>query len=101
MEDSNPNGAKISMDGASLATGRALWINPGQVLYKTITLERGPDEMDYEDIQLRLISECDTTAFDLVNISAHFITSFSDVPFASPADHGFLNQKEVTVINEQ
>src|SRR3546814_1564793 len=74
------------MDGASLATGRALWINPGQVLYKTITLERGPEEMDYEDIQLRLISECDTTAFDLVNISAHFIPSCSDVHIAAPAD---------------
>src|SRR3546814_19630072 len=85
MEDSNPNGAKISMDGASLATGRALWINPGQVLYKTITLERGPEEMDYEDIQLRLISECDTPPFALVNISAHFIPSCLVVIFASPA----------------
>src|SRR5690606_31151302 len=91
MEDSNPDGAKISMDGASLATGRALWLNAGQVLSKTITLERGPDAMDYENIQLRLISECDTTAFDLVNISAHFIPSCSDVNITAPADQWLLN----------
>src|SRR3546814_9954415 len=57
--------------------------------------------MDYEDIQLRLISECDTTAFDLVNISAHFIPSCSDVHIAAPADQWLLNTKADTVSNER
>src|SRR3546814_12507290 len=57
--------------------------------------------MYYEDIQLRLISECDTTAFDLVNISAHFIPSCSDVHIAAPADQWLLNTKADTVSNER
>ncbi|QEC52643.1 concanavalin A-like lectin/glucanase superfamily protein [Anseongella ginsenosidimutans] len=102
MEDSNPDGAKIYMDGASLATGRAVWLNAGQVLQKTITLERGPEAMEYEDIVLRLISECDTTAFDLVNISAHFIPSCSDVHIQSPADNWLLNtQSPVNAAGER
>lgn len=90
-DQSNPNGAKVYMDGTELGTGRDIAVPSGDALTKTITLERGPSAMDYENIQIILQSACETTIADTVMISAHFIPSCSDINIKSPADQWVLN----------
>ena len=90
-DQSNPNGAKVYMDGTELGTGREISVPSGDALTKTITLERGPSAMDYENIQIILESTCQSDIADTVLISAHFIPSCSDIHIKSPVDKWVLN----------
>src|SRR5690606_15115018 len=56
IDKSNPYGAKIYLDGTPLGNGRTLLIPAGETLTKTLTVEKGPDSMNYDNIQLSLHS---------------------------------------------
>lgn len=91
-------GALLSVDGASIAGGRTYPINFGQTLTKVLTLKKGPDAMDYDNIPIILNSACqyDPTGYqqtiaDTVFISAHFIPSCTDIHIKSPSDKWILN----------
>ena len=98
IDKSNPYGAKIYMDGSVLGAGRDVLIPAGEALTKTITLEKGPDSMDYDNIQLVLHSTCqyDPVVYahniaDTVSLSAHFLPACSDVHLTAPTDQWLLN----------
>lgn len=93
IDQSNPYGAKIFMDGAEMGSGREVLLKYGTPLTKTITLERGPDSMRYENIQLVLHSTCESDLADTVNLSAFFIPSCSDIHLKAPVDQWLLNTK--------
>ncbi len=90
VDDSNPNGAKLTMDGAVLTTGRSILVPAGQTLIKTLQIEQtNPDVLDYENIRIALMSQCqgDPTGIypaigDTVSLSAHFVPSCSDITLA-------------------
>lgn len=91
-------GATISVDGVSIATGRSYPVIYGEPLTKVLTLSKGPDAMDYNNIPIILHSACqyDPTGYqqpiaDTVLISAHFVPSCSNVNIKSPADNWVLN----------
>ncbi|MDR0791884.1 MAG: T9SS type A sorting domain-containing protein [Chitinophagaceae bacterium] len=88
---SNPYGAKVSVDGTDLGLGRQIWLPYGQPVYKTLTLAKGPDSMDYNNINVVLMSTCDTTIYSSVKISAHFIPACSDINIQSPLDQWVVN----------
>lgn len=88
LDVTNPNGAKISMDGATLTeAGRDMLVAAGGNLEKTIQLtQTRPDVLDYENIAVALVSQCqgDPTSIqdvisDTVYLSAYFVPNCSPI----------------------
>ncbi len=87
VDESNANGAKLSIDGAVVTSGRAILVPAGQTLKKTLLLTQTDQSvLDYEDIRIVLKSQGqgDPSSIrgaiaDTVAISAHFVPSCSDI----------------------
>ena len=87
VDESNPNGAALSMDGAALTAGRSILVRAGETLTKTLLLKQSrPDIMDYENIKVVLKSQCqaDPTGThdviaDTISLSAYFVPSCTDI----------------------
>ena len=85
VEESNPHGAQLLVDGLGVA--RSYKINGGKSIIKTLTLEQGdPSVFDYENIKIRLSSQCqaDPTGVngeiaDTISLSAYFVPTCSDI----------------------
>lgn len=86
---SNPNGAKIMMDGAPLTIGKTFELAPGSSLVKTIEVERGLN-YDFENIQLVFSDQADCLS-DVADISVHYLPVASPVHIASPEDKWTMN----------
>ncbi len=91
-------GAYIAVDGSSLAGGRTFAVPYGKTVTKVLTLRKGPNALDYNNIPIILHSACqyDVTGYqdliaDTVLISAHFVPSCSDIHVAEPIDKWILN----------
>lgn len=95
----NPDGAVLKIDGGSINNGRVFKVPAGEILTKTLTLQKSkPDVMDYEDIGLifRSICQGDPTddmedIMDEVYISAFFQPICSDLNVVSPLDKWLVN----------
>ena len=87
---SNPDGAKVYMDGAPLITSIPVWLAPGQAITKVLEVERGLVD-DYDSLQLMLsLSDCYKTS-TVLNFSVHFLPVSSDVTIAMPRQNWILN----------
>lgn len=86
---SNPYGAIIKVDG--LDPNRDFDVPYGTTLQKTLTLERGPINYDYNNIQLIFKSSCDDDIFDTISISARFLPTCTGVTIKSPDDRWVVN----------
>ncbi|WP_177191820.1 LamG-like jellyroll fold domain-containing protein [Parafilimonas terrae] len=88
-------GATISIDGTPIGgsggSGRLITIPQGATITKVLTLTKGPDANDYNNIPIILKSQCDYTAADTQYISAHFIPGCSDIALAAPDNNWILN----------
>lgn len=90
-DNSNQKGAKIMMDGMPLyGTPRDFWINPGQIINKTIEVYAGED-YDYEDITLVLYSTCDVLTYDKATLSVHYMPVSCPVNISAPHDKWVMN----------
>ena len=89
-DESNPNGANLTIDGRPVTDSRIIKIPAGQTVTKALQLKQtDPSILDYEKIALVLGSQCqiDPTSTweviaDTVYISAHFVPSSSPVDLA-------------------
>lgn len=96
---SNPYGAKLKMDGASIVNGVSVMIPGGTTLTKTLELEKGQDAVnDYENIKLVLHSQCQADPTDDVDdiadtlsITAKFVPTCTDVAIKNPSDNWLMN----------
>ncbi|MES2397381.1 MAG: LamG-like jellyroll fold domain-containing protein, partial [Bacteroidota bacterium] len=68
---SNPNGAVIKIDG--LTPSSTYNIPAGTSVVKTLTVERGPIEINYDNLMIIFSSACSDDIADTAYISAHFI----------------------------
>src|SRR3546814_20121218 len=92
-------GATISVDGLPIGgTGRPIPVQYGQTVTKVITLSKGPEAMDYDNIPIILKSACqyDPTGYqetiaDTVLISAHFVPACGNVNIKSTTGQWILN----------
>ncbi|MBP5360658.1 MAG: hypothetical protein J6129_04155 [Bacteroidaceae bacterium] len=84
LDDTNANGAKISIDGKVLTDGRYIKVPANQALIKALQLyQTNTSVLDYENIGIVLASESQPEEIaDTVYISAHFVPSSSDVTLA-------------------
>ena len=107
MDDaSNPNGARLIMDGAPIGNGRALLVPAGETLVKTLEVHKGT-VMNYDNLRLKLQSQCqsDPTDFlddimDDVVFSVHYIPSATDVKISKPSKNWTYNTQLPTVEEE-
>ena len=89
-DESNPDGANLTIDGKPVTDSRVIKIPAGQTVTKALQLKQtNTSILDYEDIALVLASQCQfdpTSTWDViadtVKISAHFVPSSSEVDLA-------------------
>ena len=91
VDASNPNGAKVLMDGFPLTgDGRAIKLNPGQTIDKTLEVYAGQG-YDFENLTLMLASQCDILNFQKASFSVHYLPTSCDVNIAAPHDKWVMN----------
>ena len=96
---SNPHGAIVKMDGASISNGIAVLVPGGSQLTKTLQVFKGQSGINnYEDMNIILHSECqfDPTddaedIADTVSISAHFVPTCTPVDITNPGQNWLVN----------
>ena len=87
---SNPDGAKIYINGAPLARPIGYFIQPGQTINQLLEVEKGEAD-DYENLQLIFgPTDCPKT-FTTMDLSVHFLPESSPVQLASPRDRWVMN----------
>lgn len=85
-------GATISIDGTPIGgEGRTITVPYGQPVTKVLTLTKGPNAMDYNNIPIILRSACQSDIADTVLVSAHFVPSCSDINLKNPPDQWVVN----------
>ena len=88
--DSNPDGAKVYVDGAPLINAIPVFLVPGQAVVKTIEVERGTVD-DYDNLTLALsLADCPKTNTRL-KFSVHFLPVSSDVSISMPRQNWIMN----------
>ena len=88
---SNPNGAKLIIDGIPLSGNpREIYVPFGQVTEKTLEVYAG-EEFDYEGLQLSLISKGDSKTLDMVKFDVHFLHTAGAVNISTPGDKWVMN----------
>lgn len=96
---SNPYGALVSMDGASISNGVNVMIPGGSTITKTLRMFKGQSGINsYENINIILHSMCqfDPTddlenIADTVTISAHFVPVCTNVAITNPNNNWLVN----------
>lgn len=96
-DQSNPNGAILSIDGAVLTgDGRGFYVPAGQVVSKILKVSKGSDDInDYEDIGIKLSSQCDNKISDSQTFSVFFQPGCSDIRLVAPVDQWVVNTNTV------
>ena len=84
LDETNANGAQLSIDGKVLTNGRLIKVPAGQMLTKALQLRQTDmSVLDYDSIAVVLASESQPDEiYSLVYISAHFVPSSSPVTLA-------------------
>lgn len=98
LDETNPNGLQISIDGEFINTPRAFLVPGLGAIQKVLTVERGPYEYIYEGVGVVLHSQCqyDPTAdlvliADTVYFDVHFLPTCTDIEIISPDDQWAVN----------
>jgi hypothetical protein len=87
--ESNPYGAIVKIDGLSPNTSYT--IPTGASVIKTLTVERGPIEINYDSLMIIFASECSDDIADTAYVSAHFIPTCTDIVLQGPTDNWIFN----------
>ena len=102
VDDTNPDGLEISIDGANVNKGRTILVPAGKTITKTFTVkQKDLSVLNYEGIQLRIASQCqpnNTGVFheiaDTTEMSFYFQPTCSDIHLKST--HRLVNTETET-----
>lgn len=94
---SNPNGAVLKIDGQN--ANDIFNIPSGGSVVKTLTVERGPIEIDYDSLMVIFSSACSEDIADTSYISVHFIPTCTDLALNSPVDNFVVNNNNHEMVN--
>jgi len=92
VDESNPNGAKLLIDGAPIGNGRDFLVPAGGTLSKTLEVGKGA-VLNYDNLQLVLQSQCQDDIADTLTFTVHFTPSCSEVEIEKPSDKWTYNTK--------
>ena len=103
-EASNPNGAIIKVDG--LSANREFMVLGGSTVTKTVTVEKGPRELSYENLGLILHSSCqydfatadESDIADTVYFSAYFLPTCTEVAVEDTDEDWLVNLTDSGVV---
>ncbi len=88
--NSNPNGAKVYVNGSPLMQPIEYYIAPGEVVTQVMEVERGEVD-DYNNLQLCFqLSDCPKN-WSFLDFSVHYIPLSSDVSIESPRQNWVMN----------
>lgn len=88
-DKSNPNGAKIYMDGMPVTDGRAFVIPPGTCITKTFEVEKG-NGYDFDNLRLDL-KDNSASLSSSATFSVHFMPESTPVRLVQPTNGWVLN----------
>lgn len=90
-EKTNPKGLEIIIDGQPLTDGREFRFFGSDVITKTVKV-RAAKDYDYEDVCLKLESQCTSTlTYQKACFSVHFMPVSCPVNIATPSDKWIMN----------
>lgn len=83
-EMSNPDGAIMAIDGTTIGGAKLQYMVPaGEEVFKTLTVEKGV-ELNYDDLKLIMLSQCQDDIADTVSFTVHFTPSCTNVALYEP-----------------
>lgn len=94
---SNPNGAICKIDGQN--ANNVFTIPSGGSIVKTLTIERGAIEIDYDSLMVIFSSACSSDIADTAYVSVHFIPTCTDLSINSPVDQFVINNNNNELVN--
>ncbi|MBR0502164.1 MAG: T9SS type A sorting domain-containing protein [Paludibacteraceae bacterium] len=78
LDETNPNGAALSIDGVPFATARQILVNAMETTHKNLQIKQSRmDIMKYDSIAVVLSSNCQEDIADTIYLSVEFIPSCS------------------------
>jgi hypothetical protein len=86
---SNPNGAVLKIDGNPANT--IINIPSGGSVIKTLTIERGPIEIEYDSLMVIFSSACSEEIADTAYVTVHFIPTCTDLALINPTNNWIIN----------
>lgn len=86
---SNPYGAVLKIDGLSANT--IINIPSGGSVVKTLTIERGPIEINYDSLMVIFSSACSEDIADTAYVTVHFIPTCTDLEITAPVNNFVIN----------
>ncbi len=89
---SNPDGARMYVDGAAIGNGLEFEVPAGQTVIKTLEVSKGTG-LNYDSLQLVLQSQCQAEIGDTVTFSVHYIPSCTGVNVNKPGNNWVYNTK--------
>jgi hypothetical protein len=105
LESSNPYGAIIEIDG--LSPNRDFSVPAGGVVNKTLTLRKGPDSLNYKNIQLIIYPECqydqgtsnEYHIADTISFSAYFLPTCTELAVYDNDDDWLVNISDSNIVS--
>ena len=97
VESSNPNGAVLTIDG--LDPNRSFTVPYATSISKTLSITRGLEYYDYNNILILFKSPCDDGIVDSAYVSVHFIPTCTQSVIYSPGDKWTLNNSFQDTMN--
>lgn len=100
MNESNPNGAVVAVNGIIIQQGINFNIGPGQTAQAVLTVTRGPQAYNYEGLKIILTSPCEfdryqavgtLSIFDSLIFNAYFKEPCTQVSVTEPAPNWLIN----------
>ena len=91
VQESNPFGAIVSIDGDAVTGGTEYSIPPNASIQKTMLIGKGPYEYAYEDIAIEMQAACDSDVNDEASFSAYFTPSCTDIDILVPQSNWVVN----------
>ena len=94
LQESNPDGAVLTLGGSEVQGGILTPFNiaANGSREATITVKKGPEAYDYEDLQFVLLSGCDDIQIaDTVSFSVYFNSACSPVSLVKPENGWTIN----------
>ncbi|MBN2010030.1 T9SS type A sorting domain-containing protein [candidate division KSB1 bacterium] len=91
MQETNPYGAVVAVNGVIIENYMQYTIDAGATLNNTLTIMRGPEQFEYENIKLAFYSPCQGDISDDISVTAKFIRECTPVSIYTPIENWVVN----------
>lgn len=98
MDETNPNGLEMTIDGQSINTDREFLVQGNGGIQKVLKVKRGPNHYDYEKVGVVIKSTCqadptgnDAVLADTIYFDAKFLPTCTPININYPDDNWTIN----------